>query len=173
MSAHAQAAAGADVSESVPNLLSLAGIARAWREFWAIVGPGGKLHPAYFLEHKGHLVIEAALIVVIVYLALQHSFKVHPRAEDPLTDKASVAGLLSAVGETAWSGVRSWGRRQPPSGPRRHNRAGWGGVEVPTSTRISTLPRSQSLALGLCQAASTAGSANYPCVDSGVWAVSY
>ncbi|KAG2440045.1 hypothetical protein HXX76_004160 [Chlamydomonas incerta] len=86
VSAHAQASAGVDASEPF-SLLSLGGIARAWREFWAIVGPGGKLHPAYFLEHKGHLVIEAALIVVIVYLALQHSFKVHPRAEDPLTEK--------------------------------------------------------------------------------------
>ncbi|KAG2454807.1 hypothetical protein HYH02_000639 [Chlamydomonas schloesseri] len=84
VSAHAQASDG---NEPIPTLLSFAGIARAFREFWAIVGPGGKLHPAYFLEHKGHLVIEAALIVVIVYLALQHSFKVHPRAEDPLTDK--------------------------------------------------------------------------------------
>jgi serine palmitoyltransferase len=95
VSAHAQAS---DNNEPIPTVLSFAGIARAFREFWAIVGPGGKLHPAYFLEHKGHLVIEAALIVVIVYLVLQHSFKVHPRAEDPLTDKVRVQRWNTVLG---------------------------------------------------------------------------
>ncbi|EFJ44316.1 hypothetical protein VOLCADRAFT_82885 [Volvox carteri f. nagariensis] len=69
------------------NLLSPSGIVHAFRAFWDIVGPGGKLHPAYFLEHKGHLVIEGVLILAIVYLALQHSFKVQRRAEGPLTEK--------------------------------------------------------------------------------------
>ncbi|GFR42080.1 hypothetical protein Agub_g2876, partial [Astrephomene gubernaculifera] len=70
-----------------PAIFTVKGLVHAFRAFWDIVGPGGKLHPAYFLEHKGHLVIEGILIALIVYLALQHSFKVHRRAEDPLTDK--------------------------------------------------------------------------------------
>ncbi|GLI60858.1 hypothetical protein VaNZ11_003073 [Volvox africanus] len=69
------------------NFFSFRGIADAFRAFWDIVGPGGKLHPAYFLEHKGHLIIEGALILVIIYLALQHSFKVRHHAEEPLTEK--------------------------------------------------------------------------------------
>lgn len=52
-----------------------------------VFGPGGKLHPQYFLEHKGHLVIEALLLATILYLFLQHSFKPRPKAEAPLTDK--------------------------------------------------------------------------------------
>jgi serine palmitoyltransferase len=51
--------------------------------------PGGRLHPTYFLEHKGHLVIEAVCLLVIAYLSL------HPRAphrsrkqEAPLTEQA-------------------------------------------------------------------------------------
>jgi len=43
---------------------------------WEWVGPGGKLHPEEFLERfHGHLVIEALLAIVIVYLFLQQSFK--------------------------------------------------------------------------------------------------
>lgn len=60
----------------------------AWaRDFWILFGPGGKLHPAYFLEHKGHLVIEGVLVVIILYMFLQHSFKPRPHSEDPLTEK--------------------------------------------------------------------------------------
>ena len=51
--------------------------------------PGGRLHPTYFLEHKGHLVVEAVFLAVIAYLTL------HPRAphrsrkqETPLTEQA-------------------------------------------------------------------------------------
>eukprot|EP00201_Polytomella_parva_P010152 CAMPEP_0175049906 /NCGR_PEP_ID=MMETSP0052_2-20121109/6975_1 /TAXON_ID=51329 ORGANISM="Polytomella parva, Strain SAG 63-3" /NCGR_SAMPLE_ID=MMETSP0052_2 /ASSEMBLY_ACC=CAM_ASM_000194 /LENGTH=604 /DNA_ID=CAMNT_0016314073 /DNA_START=195 /DNA_END=2009 /DNA_ORIENTATION=- len=55
--------------------------------FWDIVGPGGKLHPAYFLEHKGHLAIEGILLLLIIYLILQHSYKISPSTERPLTDK--------------------------------------------------------------------------------------
>mmetsp|Transcript_35360 Transcript_35360/g.89524 ORF Transcript_35360/g.89524 Transcript_35360/m.89524 type:complete len:520 (-) Transcript_35360:455-2014(-) len=68
-------------------LLTPQGIANAAREFWRIVGPGGQLHPAYFLEHKGHLVIEGLLAVIIMYLFLQHSFKPKARSEEPLTEK--------------------------------------------------------------------------------------
>ncbi|KAG2495338.1 hypothetical protein HYH03_006608 [Edaphochlamys debaryana] len=77
----------AESSTPPPSLFTPAGLVRAFWKFWDIVGPGGKLHPAYFLEHKGHLVIEGILVLLILYLALQHSFKVHPRAEDPLTEK--------------------------------------------------------------------------------------
>lgn len=68
-------------------------------EFWAIVGPGGKLHPGWFLEHKGHLVIEGLLAVIIAVMLLQSRF--YPRAtedEDALTEA-----------------VRCW-HGQPPDG---------------------------------------------------------
>lgn len=57
------------------------------KEFWILFGPGGKTHPGYFLEHKGHLVIEGMLCVFILYLFLLHSFKPRPHSVDPLTDK--------------------------------------------------------------------------------------
>ena len=59
------------------------------REFWILFGPGGKTHPGYFLEHKGHLVIEGLLCAFIVYLFFLHSSKPRRHAEGPLTDKAS------------------------------------------------------------------------------------
>lgn len=68
-------------------LLTPQGIGDVVREFWRIVGPGGQLHPAYFLEHKGHLVVEGLLAVIIIYLFLQHSFKPKARSEEPLTEK--------------------------------------------------------------------------------------
>eukprot|EP00210_Caulerpa_lentillifera_P006703 g6405.t1 len=37
-------------------------------ELWRFIQPGGKLHPASFLEHKGHLVIESLLCFAILYL---------------------------------------------------------------------------------------------------------
>lgn len=70
--------------EGLTHASSLSG---AIKEFWAIIGPGGKLHPAYFLEHKGHLVVEAVLLFVILYLFLQHTFKPRPKSEEPLTEK--------------------------------------------------------------------------------------
>lgn len=42
--------------------------------FWDIFGPGGQFHPTYFIEHKGHLVLEGLLVFVILYLFLQKSF---------------------------------------------------------------------------------------------------
>ena len=65
--------------------LSPAIAADAAVEFWEIVGPGGKLHPAWFLEHKGHLVIEGVLICVIMYMLLQHSFKPKQLPEEALS----------------------------------------------------------------------------------------
>lgn len=40
-------------------------------EAWALLAPGGAWHPAAFIEHKGHLVVEASLLVVISFLLLQ------------------------------------------------------------------------------------------------------
>jgi hypothetical protein len=47
----------------------------AAREFWAIFGPGGRTHPGWFLEHKGHLVIEGVLLAVITFLFVQRPSK--------------------------------------------------------------------------------------------------
>jgi serine palmitoyltransferase len=63
----------------------------AVREFWDFVGPGGRLHPAYFLEHKGHLVIEGLLVVLIFLLFAQGRSKPKARAEEPLTDRVCVS----------------------------------------------------------------------------------
>lgn len=79
--------AWADQGSAPLDLLSVDGLKQAAQEFWGIIGPGGKLHPAYFLDHKGHLVIEGLLVLLIVYLALQQAFQVKPQAEAPLTDK--------------------------------------------------------------------------------------
>ena len=59
----------------------------AVREFWATIGPGGRWHPAAFIEHKGHLVMEAALLIDISALLLQHSYKPSSRKGDALTDR--------------------------------------------------------------------------------------
>lgn len=82
------------------QLLSARGLVAAAREFWAIIGPGGKLHPAYFLEHKGHLVVEGVLLATILYMFLQTSFKPNPKAEEPLTDRVGgwAVALCACVG---------------------------------------------------------------------------
>ena len=56
-------------------------------DFWDLFGPGGKLHPASFIEHSGHLVVEGALLVVISVLLLQTSFKPKSRDKAELTEK--------------------------------------------------------------------------------------
>lgn len=64
-------------------------------EFWEIIGPGGRLHPGWFLEHKGHIVIEGLLMVIIVVMLLQSRF--YPRTtedEDALTDKVGCCWRL-------------------------------------------------------------------------------
>ena len=63
------------------------GLVGAAHQFWAIFGPGGKLHPAYFLEHKGHLFVEGLLLVIIGYLFVQQAFKPKPHSEEPLSEK--------------------------------------------------------------------------------------
>ena len=62
---------------------------QAGEDVYETFKPGGRLHPTYFLEHKGHLVVEAVFLLVIAYLTL------HPRAphrsrkqETPLTEQA-------------------------------------------------------------------------------------
>ena len=52
-------------------------------ELWSNVRPGGRLHPAWFFEAKGHLAVELLLFAVIFYLLTRKSFK--PRKEKPLT----------------------------------------------------------------------------------------
>ncbi|MEW5316464.1 MAG: hypothetical protein WDW38_007836 [Sanguina aurantia] len=74
--------------ENITALLSLDSAVLAAHEFWEVFGPGGRLHPAYFLEHKGHLVVEGLLLFIIAFLFLQTSFKPKAvKAEAPLTDK--------------------------------------------------------------------------------------
>lgn len=65
-----------------------AGLRAGVQEAWAIIGPGGRLHPGWFLEHKGHLVVEGLLIVIIAVMLLQSRFS--PKAtedEEGLTEK--------------------------------------------------------------------------------------
>jgi hypothetical protein len=67
----------------------LVGVAR---EIWATIGPGGRWHPAWFLEHKGHLVIEGMLMVLILGMLLQHRFRPKEQEEeDGLTEKVRTA----------------------------------------------------------------------------------
>lgn len=64
-------------------------------QVWSIIGPGGRLHPSWFLEHKGHLVLEGLLIVVIAVMLLQSRF--NPKAtedDDGLTEKVCCAASL-------------------------------------------------------------------------------
>lgn len=56
-------------------------------ELWELFKPGGTLHPASFLEHQGHIVLEAALVLMILYLYLQSSFKPRSKQNEPLTEK--------------------------------------------------------------------------------------
>lgn len=71
--------------EALPQLARLhsAGV-----EAWQYVRPGGPLHPGDFLEHHGHLFLEAALLIIIVYLLFQTSAKPQRgKAFSPLTQK--------------------------------------------------------------------------------------
>ena len=54
-------------------------------EVWVNVRPGGRLHPSWFFEAKGHLAVELLLFAVILYLLTRKSFK--PRKEKPLSKK--------------------------------------------------------------------------------------
>jgi hypothetical protein len=82
--------------------LALSDPSAAWKEFWATFGPGGKLHPKAFIEHRYHLIIEALLIVGIVYLLIQR--RVPTRlSPDALTEKVCTSSgclLLLLAGLT-------------------------------------------------------------------------
>ena len=74
-----------DVTEWPRHVVSL--ISR----FWDVFKPGGQFHPEFFIEHKGHLVLEGLLIAVISYLFLQKSFnpKAQKQQHTELTEQAS------------------------------------------------------------------------------------
>jgi hypothetical protein len=66
--------------------LAVSDPAAAWSEFWATFRPGGKLHPGYLLENQYHLIIEACLLLAILYLLSQSRTPAKPAA-DALTEK--------------------------------------------------------------------------------------
>lgn len=68
--------------------LALSDPKQAVHVFWDTFGPGGRLHPRAFLESQGHLVIEALLLVAIIYLVV-HS-RNPPASKDTLTEKVRV-----------------------------------------------------------------------------------
>ncbi|QDZ24220.1 pyridoxal phosphate-dependent transferase [Chloropicon primus] len=93
-------------------------------EVWSNVRPGGRLHPAWFFEAKGHLAVELLLFAVILYLITRKSFK--PKKEKPLS-KAEQEELIedwvpeplaptsyatASDGDEAATGLRS--RKNPP-----------------------------------------------------------
>ena len=53
---------------------------------WQYIKPGGTWHPAGFIEHKGHLVLEAVLILIIVRFMLQGSSSGEKNEKDTLTE---------------------------------------------------------------------------------------
>lgn len=60
----------------------------AWVEFWDIFGPGGRLHPDWFIEHQGHLFIEGGLMAIILVLFFQPGYRpAKEQDEEPLTEK--------------------------------------------------------------------------------------
>jgi hypothetical protein len=68
----------------------------ALREFWVTFGPGGRLHPGYFLEHHYHYLVEAFLLLGIFYLLTQRRTSVKPSA-DALTEKVRATGPVLGV----------------------------------------------------------------------------
>jgi hypothetical protein len=68
--------------------LRLRSISGAWTEFWDIFGPGGRLHPGWFIEHQGHLFIEGGLMAIILVLFFQTGYRPSKeQEEEPLTEK--------------------------------------------------------------------------------------
>jgi len=66
----------------------LRSIHEAWREFWDIFGPGGRLHPGWFIEHQGHLFIEGGLMAIILVLFFQPGYRPSKeQEEEPLTER--------------------------------------------------------------------------------------
>lgn len=84
-------------------LPQLGGLHEAVLEGWSLVRPGGEWHPAGFIEHKGHLVMEGFLLAVISYLLFQSSYKPTRKAAAPLTEKVPRALQLPAPPPTPTS----------------------------------------------------------------------
>jgi hypothetical protein len=69
---------GTDVAKTIASWLqkefslALSDPKAAWTEFWVTFGPGGRLHPKYLLDHQYHLLVEAFLILAILYLLVQN-----------------------------------------------------------------------------------------------------
>lgn len=94
----------APVADAIKELFrkpSLHQVGVTWTEFWALIGPGGKLHPAKFLEHKGHLVIEGALLLVLAVMFLQQTYKPQAAGEAPLSERVGRAALAARLNVTA------------------------------------------------------------------------
>jgi hypothetical protein len=100
---HAEVMPGGFIMEDLDSMReffrhpSLGGLKSGLLEAWAIIGPGGRLHPGWFLEHKGHLVIEGLLIVIIAVMLLQSRFS--PKAteeDDGLTDQVRTRRVACA-----------------------------------------------------------------------------
>lgn len=82
--------------------LRLRPIREAWREFWDIFGPGGKLHPGWFIEHQGHLVIEGGLMAIILVLFFQSGHRPSKeQEEEPLTEKVRQTARCRSL-QHAW-----------------------------------------------------------------------
>lgn len=78
-------------------------------EAWALVAPGGAWHPAAFIEHKGHLVVEACLLVAITALLLQGTFRPGVTSEEaPLTERVGEGGRVGWVGARGAGCVPPW-----------------------------------------------------------------
>lgn len=63
---------------------------------WTTFKPGGTLHPQAFIEHKGHLVMEGLLLVVITYLLLFNGQR-KPKGrkeERPLTEEVERGNVV-------------------------------------------------------------------------------
>lgn len=77
-----------------PHLAALHGAAV---DGWALVAPGGRWHPTAFIEHKGHLVVEGFLLLVISYLLLQGTLVPGAQEETALTEKVRWGGPDAAA----------------------------------------------------------------------------
>lgn len=90
--------------------LRLRPVREACREFWDIFGPGGRLHPGWFIEHQGHLFIEGGLMAIILVLFFQPGYRpAKEQDEEPLTERVRRG--------CGWDGG---GRRRRGAGGREH-----------------------------------------------------
>lgn len=98
---------------------------------WARLKPGGLWHPQYFIEHQGHWVVEAVLLIIITYLLFQNSQKPPKSKEKPLSkqvrrtipsDWAGQGGAPSARARGAPPRSRARARATPRGPPLAHAR---------------------------------------------------